>query len=132
MKALEATRTVTDGGHVEPLWSTYMDDPVVRPLLPAFAKALDERVKRMGLMLSAGDFVELARLAHMVRGAAGSYGYSQIADLAGAVETGARAGTQASTITPLVSELAAMGAGVSAAVASIDPNFAEWNSLNLE
>ena len=104
-----------------------MDDPVVRPLLPAFAKALAERVALINVMVGGGDAVEVARIAHMIRGAAGSYGYAQVAQLAGQIETGARGGSRLTDVGPLVCELARMSEGVIAAVTAMDAGTSDWN-----
>jgi HPt (histidine-containing phosphotransfer) domain-containing protein len=104
-----------------------MDDPVVRPLLPAFAKALSERIALMNVLLCGGDAVEVARIAHMIRGSAGSYGYAQVAQLAGQIETGARGGSRLADIGPLIADLARMSEGVNAAVAAMDTGTSDWN-----
>lgn len=71
---------------LRPLWSAYMDDPIVRQLLPGFALVLQKRVSMLQDAIQSGDAREVARLAHIIRGSAGSYGYAQVAASAGIIE----------------------------------------------
>lgn len=80
-KDFESARAIT-----KPLWSLYMDDPIVRQLLPGFAVVLQKRVAMVSDAFQNADFREIARLAHIIRGSAGSYGYAQVADVAGRIE----------------------------------------------
>ena len=104
---------------VSPLWSIYMDDPVVRQLLPGFAVVLQKRLALLKASIAAGDFAEVVRLAHVIRGAAGSYGYGGIADVAGRIELQAGSIRDPFGIGRDAEELQRLAAGVLAGVASL-------------
>jgi len=110
------------GGFSEPsnpLWSVYMDDPIVRQLLPGFAVVLQKRVSLLGESVRRGDFVEVGRLAHIIRGSSGSYGYESIAEVAGRIEVQAASSCDINTMARDVSELRALAEGVLRAVSSL-------------
>ncbi|PWF46776.1 hybrid sensor histidine kinase/response regulator [Massilia glaciei] len=56
------------------------------PIRRAFESQLPLRLAECGAALRAADWPELARLAHMLRGSAGSFGYHGVTALAGEVE----------------------------------------------
>lgn len=110
------------GGFAEPsspLWSVYMDDPIVRELLPGFAVVLQKRVSLLGESVRRGDFVEVGRLAHIIRGSSGSYGYESIAEVAGRIEIQAASSCNINALARDVSELRALAEGVLRAVSSL-------------
>ena len=102
-----------------PLWSVYMDDPVVRELLPGFAVVLQKRVTLIGESVRRGDFIEVGRLAHIIRGSAGSYGYESIAEVAARLEIQAASSCDINAMGRHVSELRALAEGVLLAVSSL-------------
>ena len=102
-----------------PLWSVYMDDPVVRQLLPGFAVVLQKRVALLGESVRHGDFVEAGRLAHIIRGSSGSYGYESIADVAGRIEIQAASSCDINAMARDVVELRGLAEGVLLAVSSL-------------
>jgi DNA-binding response OmpR family regulator len=81
--------TATDEGE-EPLRSIFADKPVIARVLPSFVDCLDSRVQEMNAALAGGQFEDLRRLAHQLKGAGGSYGYPSISTAALALETDAR------------------------------------------
>ncbi len=102
-----------------PLWSVYMDDPVVRQLLPGFAVVLQKRVALLGEAVRRADFVECGRLAHIIRGSSGSYGYGTVADVAGRIEIEAASSQDIVAMSRDVSELRALAKCVARAVSTL-------------
>jgi hypothetical protein len=102
-----------------PLWSVYMDDPVVRQLLPGFAVVLQKRVALIGESLRRGDYTETGRLAHIIRGSSGSYGYVCIADVAGRIEVQAASSQDMVAMSRDIAELRGLAEGVLLAVSSL-------------
>ncbi|NCC25745.1 MAG: response regulator [Deltaproteobacteria bacterium] len=62
-------------------------DEAIRSMAPGFLEALADRALDMRMLAERGQHGELARLAHMIAGSAGSYGFPAIAALARAVES---------------------------------------------
>ncbi|NDE14640.1 Hpt domain-containing protein [bacterium] len=102
-----------------PLWSSYMDDPIVRQLLPQFAVTLQKRVLGLREAVVTGDAPEACKIAHMIRGAAGSYGYPSVADVAGRVEIRASSGRDLAASLSDVDELATLAAAIRVAIGSL-------------
>ncbi len=75
-----------------PLRSQYADRPAIARLLGEFVGRLDERVQAMEMALAASQTDELRRLAHQLKGAAGSYGYPGLSAAAKILEDEARQG----------------------------------------
>ncbi|WP_411282209.1 ATP-binding protein [Gemmatimonas sp.] len=73
------------------LYSDLRDDPDFTELVDAFVAGLAAKVARIEHAFSTGELVDLARLAHQLKGAAGGYGYPSISDAARHVEQYARA-----------------------------------------
>lgn len=68
------------------LVSELLDDPDVAGLVIGFAEALPARVAAIAGLASAGDVFEALRLVHQLKGAAGSYGYPALSELARQLE----------------------------------------------
>jgi len=66
-------------------------DPDLADLAPAFLKLTLEEIQAMKLALERGDHETLARLGHGLKGAAASFGLTELSRIGEAVETGARA-----------------------------------------
>ena len=81
--------TVASAAEVS-LQSEYADDPDIADLLQEFVSCLDDRAEALSKALNAGEFEELSRLAHQLRGAAGSYGYPSLSEAATTLEDDAR------------------------------------------
>ncbi|HET6428877.1 MAG TPA: ATP-binding protein [Phycisphaerae bacterium] len=71
--------------------SEFVDDPLIGPILDRFVGGLLERTAHMTDALDHGDFEELERLAHQLKGAGGGYGYPKLTDLARDLEHAADA-----------------------------------------
>jgi len=74
------------------LRSQFADRPVIARLLPQFVGHLEERVRMMEESLRDTQLEELRRLAHQLKGSAGSYGYPSLFALAKVLEDEARLG----------------------------------------
>lgn len=70
----------------EVIFSLYKDQPIYRDLLQDFVSCLDERVRKSRLALESESWQDLAHLMHQLRGAAATYGYPTLANMAGSVE----------------------------------------------
>ncbi|MES2262346.1 MAG: ATP-binding protein [Pseudomonadota bacterium] len=68
-----------------------MEDSLL-PLRRAYGQALPARLDALQAALAAGQLEETARLAHMLKGSAGSFGYAGVSELAGGLEVAARRG----------------------------------------
>ncbi|WP_373060709.1 ATP-binding protein [Gemmatimonas sp.] len=73
------------------LYSELRDDPDLAELVDAFVAGLPGKVERIEHAFSTGGTIDLARLAHQLKGAAGGYGYPSISNAARLVEQHARA-----------------------------------------
>lgn len=73
------------------IYSAYGADPDLADLVQRFVAGLPARLVCMDRASCDGDLNELGRLAHKMKGAAGSYGFAQIAHAAAGLERAARA-----------------------------------------
>ncbi|MBC7530798.1 MAG: Hpt domain-containing protein [Oligoflexus sp.] len=70
----------------EVIFSLYKDQPIYRDLLQDFVSCLDERVIKSRAAFENESWKDLASLMHQLRGAAATYGYPALAEIAGSVE----------------------------------------------
>lgn len=82
---IKGWKTVTETGH-EAIFSLYKDQPIYRDLLQDFVSCLDERLLKSRLALESESWKDLAHLMHQLRGAAATYGYPTLAEMAGTIE----------------------------------------------
>jgi HPt (histidine-containing phosphotransfer) domain-containing protein len=75
---------------IEPVVSCLADDPDLGELVAIYAQEMPERVEMLQDRFAAGDWPALARCAHQLKGAAGSHGFHQLTEPAGALEYAAR------------------------------------------
>ncbi|MCI0377998.1 MAG: Hpt domain-containing protein [Gemmataceae bacterium] len=75
--------------HHEPLISDLADDMEMRDLLKEFTFGLIATCRRLEESLAAGNFAEVQRLAHQLRGSSGGHGYSPISQAAALLEEAA-------------------------------------------
>ncbi len=73
------------------LYSELRDDPNLSELVAAFVDGLPAKIARIDHAFSSGEMLDLARIAHQLKGAAGGYGYPSISEAARHVEHHARA-----------------------------------------
>ncbi len=69
----------------QPLGSGILGDGTMSELLDAFIKELSHRAGKITDALQSGDFEALKHFSHQLKGAAGVYGFSQIAQAANRV-----------------------------------------------
>ncbi|MFQ5698106.1 MAG: Hpt domain-containing protein [Myxococcota bacterium] len=71
---------------MDSIHSEYESDPDMMDLVQEFAAELPERIRMMEELLSRGDWEELQRLAHQLKGAGGGYGFPQITEVSARLE----------------------------------------------
>ena len=85
-------RDVVASADGPPIVSRLANHPKLRPAVRKFASRLDEQLMAMDAARTAGDFEELAALAHWLKGAGGTVGYDDFTAPARNLETLAKAG----------------------------------------
>ena len=70
----------------ELLYSPLADDPDLAEIVELFVQEMPQRSAKLAERLGASDWEGLRRLAHQLKGAAGSYGFAPISPLAARVE----------------------------------------------
>ncbi len=85
-------RDVVASGDGPPVVSRLASHPKLRPAIRRFAGRLDEQLTAMDAARTAGDFKELAALAHWLKGAGGTVGYDDFTAPARNLETLAKTG----------------------------------------
>lgn len=75
---------------VEMLYSSFGDDPDLAELVDMYVQELPARLQSLHSTAAEKNWPELARLAHQIKGAAGSYGFHQITPYAKQLELTAR------------------------------------------
>jgi HPt (histidine-containing phosphotransfer) domain-containing protein len=98
-------------------YSTYCHDPDMTELVQLFVQEIPDRLAVLEQNLAQGNWSELARFAHQLKGAGGSYGFPQLTPFAARLEQLAKqtlaANTQAVAVTQLeaaLSDLVAVAA----------------------
>jgi len=69
------------------------EEPDLRDLVENFVNGLDDRLSRLRSACEKLDWQQLVLLTHQLKGAAGSYGYPQLSELAATMEQAVRART---------------------------------------
>ena len=64
-------------------------DPDLADLVPGFLDNRRKDVARLAEHLAAGNYAEIRRLGHSMKGAGGGYGFDAITDLGGEIEAAA-------------------------------------------
>ena len=67
-----------------------LDNPVYREIVVEFATDLKERLRKMREALATNDLDTLRRLAHSLKGSAGSFGYHALTDPCARLEDAAK------------------------------------------
>jgi len=91
-----------------PLYSPLAEDPDLADLVTLFVDEMPDRIAGLLARLEQGDWEGLRRLAHQLKGAAGSYGFTPITPMAGRVEHAIRNGQPEEQIRQSVGELIAL------------------------
>lgn len=86
-------------------------DETVRALVPKYLRRRSADVKTIRGLLEAGDFSELGRLAHNMRGSGGAYGLPKITAIGAQMEAAAKQ-QEIETIVELVNELESFLSGI--------------------
>lgn len=86
-----------------PIFSTFADDEDIAPLLPSFCANLRTYLHELAGAVAREDRKAIARLAHQLIGAGGSYGFDAITSAARQLEADLRA--QPTDIAPAVAAL---------------------------
>ena len=92
----------------KPLYSTLGGDPDLRDIVEMFVDEMPERTSALVERLDSGDREGLRRLAHQLKGAAGSYGFEPITQVAARLEQAIRDSQPEPEIRRLVGELTDM------------------------
>jgi HPt (histidine-containing phosphotransfer) domain-containing protein len=75
---------------LEYVYSELADDPELRDLIQLFVDEMPYRAALYEELFRSGDFDELRRAIHQLKGAAGSYGFSVITEAAATLEQSIR------------------------------------------
>ena len=88
------------------LVSQLADDPDMIELIQAFVGDLPDRLVAIEKTLAEQTLDDLARLAHQLKGAAGGYGFPQITDAAGRLESCVKDGVDLDQLRARAADLA--------------------------
>jgi len=73
-------------------YSTMAADPDLAEIVELFVEEMPQRIRDLQNQFQNHDWDQLGRLAHQLKGAAGSYGFDQITPFAARLEKGVRNG----------------------------------------
>ena len=76
----------TTVGNAEALYSTMADDPDLGEIVDMFVDEMPDRIANLLAQFESGNWEELRRAAHQLKGAAGSYGFDTISPSAANLE----------------------------------------------
>ncbi|MFO0875781.1 MAG: PAS domain S-box protein [Gemmataceae bacterium] len=85
--------------------ATPTQDPVFREMASDYLGKLPQTVEHLREFLQSHNLAGLAGLAHQIKGAAGMYGYPQVGELAGLIESASREGQEPDLLADLLDEL---------------------------
>jgi diguanylate cyclase (GGDEF)-like protein/PAS domain S-box-containing protein len=85
------TPRLVEAVSIEPLVSTFADDPEMGEIVEQFAANLPAQVEAIGAALRLDDRQELRLLAHQLKGAAGGYGFPSLTEAAARLEASLQA-----------------------------------------
>lgn len=88
--------------------SSYADDPDMAELVAGFVERLPMQLQDLRSAANEGDLEGLRRLAHQLKGAAGSYGFMSVSQEAQALEATVRDAIDATEVKPALESLAAL------------------------
>jgi HPt (histidine-containing phosphotransfer) domain-containing protein len=82
----------------EPVYSSLAADPDLAEIVEMFVEEMPDRLAAVSSAWSTGNLEELGRLAHQMKGAAGSYGFDVVTPYAAKLEKSVRGGEDEATI----------------------------------
>jgi len=91
-----------------PLYSTLDADPDLREIVEMFVEEMPDRTASLLDRLEASDWEGLRRVAHQLKGAAGSYGFEPITHSAAGLEDAIRQSRPEEQIGRMVQDLVAL------------------------
>jgi len=83
----------------------FLSDPMMAELVDEYLEELPEMLGRISAGVESGELEEVQRLAHQIKGSAGTFGLAAIGDKAGELEAACKRGEGADRIKALASEL---------------------------
>lgn len=95
----ESSWSTTD---VEPLTSELASDPDISPLLPEYLQDLEQFVESLRRSVEGGNWSEVVRIAHKIKGSAGAYGFPALSAAAAELEKSAGSPDPAGTVPTLL------------------------------
>lgn len=99
-------------------YSKLAQEPDLAELVELFVAELPARLESLRQAAAVGDWEQVGRIAHQLKGAGGSHGFPQLGQPAWQLEQAARASQRALTVSAAIDELAAACARVRAGVPS--------------
>jgi HPt (histidine-containing phosphotransfer) domain-containing protein len=88
-----------------PVYSRLAADPILGELVDLFVQEMPDRIAVLDSLAKSQDWKQLARTAHQLKGAAGSYGFDQITPSAARLEAAVRDGRHQKEILSALNEL---------------------------
>ena len=73
-----------------PIYSVFASDPDLREMIRLFVAEISDRMAIFETHLASGNWTELARMAHQLKGAAGSHGFAELSVAATALDVAIR------------------------------------------
>jgi HPt (histidine-containing phosphotransfer) domain-containing protein len=92
----------------EVYYSPLATDPDLAELVELFVQELPERLAQLQLAFETGNLAELARFAHQLKGAGGSYGFPQLTPIAARLEMMAKQGADDAALRAALDHLIAL------------------------
>lgn len=99
---MSSMQTITE---TEYLYSSLAGDPDLTEIVDLFVEEMPERVQNLADLLAQGDWAQLRRYAHQMKGACGSYGFHQLTGSAARLESAVREQEEEQAIREAVDEL---------------------------
>ena len=87
------------------IYSSLGDDPDFSELVELYVAEMPERIQRFKQLFDHGDYFELNRFAHQLKGSAGGYGFIEITPAAARVEHAATDDPDLAELEAALSEL---------------------------
>ncbi len=89
----------------EPIFSPLARDADLAEIVAQYVAEMPARIERLHRLLASGEWEELRRVAHQLKGSAGSHGFGPISLRAGELETALSSGAPKAEIRAAVARL---------------------------